>query len=78
MVCYFLVRRSRNAGYPASPAQIPACDIPAQGSSDILTLVAKLALTALPNLFIYQLDFTPQITGRQKWRLLCVEWRDSD
>ena len=30
-------RRSRNAGYPAFPAQIPACDFLAPGSSVILT-----------------------------------------
>ncbi len=44
-------RRSRNAGYPASPAQIPACGIPAPGSSVIITRAERSILTQAPDSF---------------------------
>jgi len=37
----FWKSRSRNTGYPMPPAQIPACGIPAPGSSVVLTFTAR-------------------------------------
>ncbi len=45
----FLAVAVGTAGYPASPAQIPACDFPAQGSSNILTRVVRQVFTQAPD-----------------------------
>jgi len=39
MVWMFIGCHARSTGYPAPPAQIPACRFPAPGSSKILTSV---------------------------------------
>jgi len=46
---HLFCRRSRDTGYPASSAQIPACDFPAPGSSNILTRVARRSFTQAPD-----------------------------
>lgn len=42
-------RRSRDTGYPALPAQIPACDFLAPGSSVVLTRAENRSITQVPD-----------------------------
>jgi len=50
-VFHFLQSRGRDTGYPAPPAQIPACSFPAPGSSMVLaSVVLTIKDVAIPPL----------------------------